>query len=164
MPSDHYRTSSKFNGNITARQAMPSDHYCTSSKFNGNITARQANITGTLPHVKQMPREHYRTPGKCHGNITVHQANATGTIPRIKQMPCTLPYNNRMAQYHYNDVTWTSWRPRSPKKRLFLQQFVQTHNKDIPKPPPPLPCDGNPRPPESFEEKKVFKKTHLKKG
>ena len=30
---------------------------------------------------------------------------------------------------HYNDVTWTSWRLKSPANPLFVQPFVQAHIK-----------------------------------
>ena len=32
-------------------------------------------------------------------------------------------------QWHYNSVTWASWRLRSPVTRLFVQQNVEANNK-----------------------------------
>ena len=52
-----------------------------------------------------------------------------GTRGGSLEMSCTVDLRYSMVQ-HYSDITWASWHLKSTETRLFVQQLVQTHNKE----------------------------------
>ena len=59
--------------------------------------------------------------------------------------PLTEPMINSMVCWiHFNDVTWASWRLKSPSTWLFIQQLVRAKNKETSNSDLRVFCGGNP--------------------
>ena len=49
---------------------------------------------------------------------------------RIKEISMPSFYLELIFMYHYSDVTWPTWRPKSPATQLFVQSFVLAYIKE----------------------------------